>query len=189
MLETLGADTAFGPLSLHMLQHVVVMNVLVPTAVFGLSLRGPRGLWKTWPLATAVQLVLLWGWHAPPTLAFAMAQPMAMAAMHLSLALAAFWFWASIASAPPTGRWRAIFALIVTGKLFCLLGALLVFAPRHLFEMGSHSHHHPAADAMADQQLAGLIMLTACPLSYVLIGIVISARWFLSLEREAARHG
>jgi len=184
MLDTLGTNTAFGPLSLHMLQHVVVMNVLVPAAVFGLSLRGPRGLWKTWPLATAAQLALLWGWHAPPTLAFAMAQPLAMAAMHLSLALAAFWFWASIASAPPTGRWRAIFALIVTGKLFCLLGALLVFAPRQLFDMGGHAHHQTAG-GLADQQLAGLIMLTACPLSYVLIGIVISARWFLSLEREA----
>jgi putative membrane protein len=184
MLETFGMDTAFGPLSLHMLQHVVVMNLIVPAAVFGLSLRGPSWLWKSWPLATACQLALLWIWHAPPALAFAMSQPAAMIAMHFSLALAALWFWMSIASAPPTGRWRAIFALIVTGKLFCLLGALLVFAPRQLFDMAGHAHHM-AADGLADQQLAGLIMLTACPLSYVFIGIVISTRWFLSLEREA----
>lgn len=181
-----------GPLSAHMLQHVAVMNVAVPILVFGLALRGPDHLWRSWPLATSCQLFLLWGWHNPPALALAMASPAAMAAMHISLALAALWFWAAIASTPASGQWRAIFALLVTGKLFCLLGALLVFAPRHLFPsmVTAHAGHAgPSAAMLGDQQLAGLIMLTACPLTYVLAGIVISARWFLSLERRAAADG
>lgn len=181
-----------GPLSAHMLQHVAVMNVVVPLLVFGLALRGPVQLWRSWPLATLCQLCLLWGWHSPPALALAMSSPAAMAAMHVSLALAALWFWAAIASTPAAGRWRAIFALLVTGKLFCLLGALLVFSPRYLFGpvVTAHTGHAgPATTMLGDQQLAGLIMLTACPLTYVLFGIVISARWFLSLEREAAADG
>lgn len=187
-----GLDVDIGPLSAHMLSHVAVMNVAVPILVFGLALRGPVRLWRTWPLATLCQLCLLWGWHSPPALALAMSSLPAMAAMHISLALSALWFWAAIASTPASGRWRAIFALLVTGKLFCLLGALLVFAPRYLFpEMAAaHAGHAgSAATTLGDQQLAGLIMLTACPLTYVLFGIVISARWFFSLEREAAADG
>jgi putative membrane protein len=37
---------------------------------------------------------------------------------------------------------------------------------------------------MADQQLAGLIMLTACPLTYVGASIVFVARWFANLSEE-----
>lgn len=184
---------SLGPISVHMLQHVMVMNVAVPVLVFGLSLHGPAGLWRSWPLATACQLCLLWGWHTPPALELAMAAPPVMLAMHLSLGLAAFWFWAAIASTPPGRQWRSIFALLITGKLFCLLGALLAFAPRNIFAvlLAAHPSHGAGigADGLGDQQLAGLIMLTACPLTYVLAGIVISASWFLALEREARPHG
>lgn len=192
MMPGWGPDIVIGPFSAHMLQHVAVMNVAMPLLAFSLSVRGPSHLWRSWPLATFCQLALLWGWHSPPTFALAMSKPVVMAAMHVSLALAALWFWAAIASIPATGRWRAIFALLITGKLFCLLGALLVFSPRHLFPsiLAAHAGHAgPTGTMLGDQQLAGLIMLTACPLTYVLAGIVISARWFLSLERQAAADG
>lgn len=186
----LGASMAgLGSLSAHMLQHLVLMNVVVPTVVFFLHRSVPRTLWRSWPLATAAQLVLLWGWHAPSVLTLAMADSGLMLAMHLSLAGAAFWFWAAIASTPATAQWRSIIALLLTGKLFCLLGALLVFAPRTLYS--GQMLHGPMGymPDLADQQLAGLIMLTACPLVYVLSGIVIAARWFLSLEARANAYG
>lgn len=178
--------TAFGPLSVHMVQHLVLMNVAAPLLVYGLRERITVPLWRSWPFATGLQLALLWLWHTPPTLAAAMAHAGLMAAMHLSLMAAALWFWAAVLLAPPQARWRAILALLVTGKLFCLLGALLVFAPRLLFTAPHPGH---GALSLADQQMAGLIMLTACPLTYVLAGIVISARWFLSLEANAQTDG
>jgi putative membrane protein len=76
-------------------------------------------------------------------------------------------FWLSVCSARPAQWWQAIVALLVTGKLACLLGALLVFAPRPIY-----SGHH--GFDLADQQMAGLLMLAACPLSYVLAGIVVA---------------
>jgi len=35
---------------------------------------------------------------------------------------------------------------------------------------------------LADQQMAGLLMLVACPLTYVLAAIVIAARWTLRMD-------
>lgn len=185
---------AIGPLSVHMLQHLVLMNVVVPLFVFFVLPHRPGTIADTWPYATAAQLVLLWGWHAPPILDQAMASQMLMVTMHVSLVAAAGWFWLAIASMPATARWRSIFALLITGKLFCLLGALLVFSPRLLFgSMGHHGGHHAhvtaAGGALADQQMAGLIMLIACPLTYVLAGIWITARWFLALEARGRING
>ena len=180
---------AIGPLSVHMLQHLVLMNVVVPLLVFcALPFRSAR-IADSWAYATAAQLALLWGWHAPPVLDAAMASPALMAAMHVSLAMAAGWFWLAIAAMPATARWRSIFALLITGKLFCLLGALLVFSPRLLFGTMDHHAHAMAAGTLADQQMAGLIMLIACPLTYVLAGVWITARWFLALEAQGRANG
>lgn len=173
---------AIGPLSIHMLQHIALMNLVVPALVFFVLPYRSAALARTWPFATAAQLALLWGWHSPPALTAAMVSPWLMLLMHMSLVAAAAWFWLAIASMPGTARWRSIFALLITGKLFCLLGALLVFSPRILF--GSMDHHAMAGGGLADQQMAGLIMLIACPLTYVVAGVWITARWFLALEAQ-----
>jgi putative membrane protein len=86
-------------------------------------------------------------------------------------------------------RWRALFALLLTGKLFCLLGALLVFAPRLLYgdPAAGHAWHTPeTGDALADQHLGGLLMLAVCPLTYVLAGVIIAAQWLRDLARTNA---
>lgn len=67
-------------------------------------------------------------------------------------------------------------ALLLTGKLACLLGALLIFAPRELYRL----HGLPSLE---DQQLAGLLMITACPLSYVVAGVAMAAQAIGDLER------
>lgn len=173
------------PLAHHMLTHIIVMNLLVPAVLFGIPRRWISGIWQYWPHATTVQLVLLWGWHSPPVLDAAMGSPALKAVMHVTLALAAAGFWAAIIDVPVAGRWRSIFALLVTGKLFCLLGVLLVFAPRTLYgAMPAHGDGAAMLSPLADQQLAGLIMVVACPLTYVLAGIWIAARWFLALEAQ-----
>ncbi|MCP1209333.1 cytochrome c oxidase assembly protein [Devosia subaequoris] len=173
---------AMGHLSSHMLTHLLVMNALVPIAVYALARRGlvPR-IWRIWPWATTAQLVLLWGWHSPAALTAAMHDAPLMLLMQLSLAAAAALFWMSIASMPERESWRAPLALLITGKLFCLLGALLVFAPNLLFS-GAHRFASHATGSLADQHMAGMIMLVACPLSYVTAGIVLASRWFFSLE-------
>jgi putative membrane protein len=92
-------------------------------------------------------------------MAWAMASMLRMVVMQVSLLMIATAFWTAVFARYRCSGWQAIVAVLVTGKLFCLLGALLVFSPRPLYA--------PELVSFADQQLAGLIMLTACPLTYV----------------------
>lgn len=181
---------SIGPLSGLMLQHMVLMNLVVPGLIYILGPAIPSAASRYWPLATAIQLALLWGWHSPPALGAAMSNPIIMLAMGASLTAAAAWFWLAIYATPATGRWSAIFALLVTGKLFCLLGALLVFAPRSLFAaMMPEPDVIAISESLADQQLAGLVMLVVCPLIYVTAGVVLASRWFLRMEAESRADG
>jgi putative membrane protein len=174
-----------GFLSTHMAQHIILMNVLAPMAA--LMLRRTLGLVSSESLtpATVVQIVLIWAWHAPPILPIAVADPLMHTVMMTSLFGSSLWFWCAVVADGRSEGWKAILPLLVTSKLFCLLGVLLVFAPRELFSFRSvHDiqHDYLALDVMADQQLAGLMMLVACPATYLLAGVIVSARWLRSLE-------
>jgi putative membrane protein len=177
-----------GPLSHHMLTHILLMNAMAPVlALLLIELPNTYGgrlmLKRTLVPATFFQIAFLWGWHAPQVLEVAIADRDVSVAMQASLFGAGLWFWATVFATSGVSRWQAIFALLVTGKLSCLLGALLLFAPSAIFELPIASVHQAGtATALVDQQLAGLLMITACPLSYVLVGVVIAAIWLHGLE-------
>jgi putative membrane protein len=155
--------------------HIALMNAAAPLAAVLLAGRlpalptaaSPAGvLWIT----TTLQIALLWIWHAPSLQHAAMqSQPLQML-MHGTLFVAAAAFWCALLRLPHEVRWQAIPALLLTGKLACLLSALLIFAPR-LLHGGSTAHV-----SLEDQQLAGLLMITACPLSYVTAGVILAAQ-------------
>jgi len=176
-----------GPLSAHMLWHIALMNLAAPLFAIGLVRTWPAGLDRAawlW-VATLVQLALLWAWHAPPAhRAAAHSMPMSIL-MHASLFAAALAFWTLLMSMSARNRWLAIFSLLITGKLACLLGAILVFAPRALYDMGQ-GHHGGAPLTLDDQQLAGLYMIVACPLSFVLAGVIIAAQAVKDLGRQTS---
>jgi putative membrane protein len=115
--------------------------------------------------------VLLWAWHAPAIERLASASHGLHASAHLALFLTSFVFWGAVIRVPGPTRWHTIAALLLTGKLTCLLSALLVFSPRALYGGGDHVARH-----LDDQQLAGLLMITACPLSYLVAAVVVVAR-------------
>ena len=178
-----------GPLTELMLQHMLLMNLIVPGSIHALRPVIPATASRSWPLATATQLVLLWGWHLPPALEAATSSPMIMLAMIISLTAGAAWFWLAIYATPADEHWRSIFALLVTGKFFCLLGALLVFAPRSLFSAAADSHIVLVSESLADQQMAGLVMLVVCPLIYITAGVLMASSWFLRMEARSRADG
>lgn len=180
-----------GFLVQHMAAHIAVMNIAAPFLVIltrwvaAVRSNPARARWIG--PATVIQIVLLWGWHLPAPLAFAYTVPGALALMHVSLFAAALWFWWTVLEEAEAARWRALGALLVTGKLFCLLGVLLTFAPRALFARAAElclGTGTAVGTLLQDQQLAGLLMLAACPLTYVLAGVVIAARWLGDIERR-----
>jgi putative membrane protein len=179
----------FGPLSGPMFLHIVAMNLAAPIfaiAAAHLFVTEKNLDWVRrwlWP-ATLAQVLLLWAWHAPVSGAVSH-QAMQHMGMLASLFLVATTFWIAVLANFGRSAWQSILALLVTGKLVCLLGTLLVFAPRVLYwaQTGLASSDH---STIADQQLAGLLMIAACPLSYVLAGVVQSVQLIQILGKHTS---
>lgn len=165
-----GVDRIFGlSLAGQMARHVLVLSVVAPCVAIGLvrAFRlGGTGVASPLVIAVASQVAVLYFWHLPAAHAAAMHQAWGSALMFATLVVAGVGFWLVIAASLTSRRWQAVAALLATGKLFCLLGVLLVFARRPLY----------AATGLADQQLAGLVMLGACPVVYVAAAFVITCR-------------
>ena len=183
----LGFDS---PLATHMAIHIATMNVVAPAVVCVFrhyaSVSPEVGRPPPWlGAATGMQLAVLWFWHAPVAMQFAMSTVGGLLIMQTSLLLSALWFWHCVFGA---ARWRSILALLITAKLVCLLGVLLLFAPRAIYRIlhGMEQHHMPFAAAIADQQLAGLLMLIACPLTYLVAGVATTTRWVLIVDAGPA---
>ena len=132
--------------------------------------RSPSWLW----IATGAQIAAVWIAHAPAVQTAAMMFPAVQLATHGVLLIAAMLFWLFLLSLPEPRRWHALPALLLTGKLVCLLAALLVFAPRALY--GASHQHAALMQPLDDQQLAGLLMIAACPLSYLVAAVVITVQ-------------
>ncbi|MFG1410686.1 cytochrome c oxidase assembly protein [Xanthobacter sp. VTT E-85241] len=186
-----------GPISLQMVHHIGLMNVAAPLLAVALTPAlaslafPPLSLW----LFGGAQMALLWTNHAPPVARAISQQPGLQLGATLALAAVAFLFWSAVLSASRERRWGAIAGLLVTGKLACLLGGLLIFATRDLYGLPGFAFAFCTAgpSTLEDQQLAGLLMITACPLSYVTAAVVLAAA---ALEDAAApraaapvRHG
>jgi putative membrane protein len=173
-------------LTIHMVLHVLLMNVAAPLVAL-LALRMMiksfclRGHWLA--LATSVQIALLWGWHAPSIMEKVLSETSLHVFMQMSLFAAASVFWFLVFSQRGADLWRAILALLVTSKLYCLLGVLLMFAPVSLYS-GVDLHHSHGLGTLGDQQMAGLLMLLACPPTYVLLGIILAAQWVRALAKQ-----
>ena len=177
-----------GPLSLQMLQHLAVMNVAAPGLALGLP---PAHVWRRGSLLVraTLQLTVLWAWHMPALQQLAAASALAQIGLMAMLAGSAVWFWHAVIGAARTGGWKALGALVLTGKLACLLGALLIFAPRDLYGLPGLALALcvTGPSSLNDQQLAGLLMVTACPLSYLVVGVALAARMLNRLDGAPSR--
>ncbi|TRW96135.1 cytochrome c oxidase assembly protein [Candidatus Methylobacter oryzae] len=169
-----------GAFSRHMIIHMALMTAAAPILALKLRYLSSQQSASVSTLVAAIilQLALLFAWHSPPGIRLAMAGGHGGALlMQASLLFSALWFWLTIFSQTGEHLWRSVIALLLTGKLFCLIAVLLVFAPRVLYGLGAAN----IPIELADQQLAGLLMVTVCPLTYVLAAIVLICRWFQAL--------
>jgi putative membrane protein len=162
----------------QMLLHVVAMTLVAPVVMYTLCrFQGlarddpaPRKLWA----ATALQALLFLVWHTPYGMSTAMHKSGGELLLQGSLLVAACMFWWTLLRLHRDQTGHAILALLFTGKLFCLVALLLTFAPRALYHAMPLEH----------QQLAGLIMITICPLCYVASAIWLCWRWLRRIEQN-----
>lgn len=172
----------------HMTLHMTVVGIGIPLLAAGV---GPWVAARGWlrsqvALAIAVSvidLVVVWGWHAPTLHHASRTQPWALAVEQLSFALVSLLVWlAALASTSETRRSAALagaMALFFTSMHMTLLGALIGLAPRPIY--GGH-HAATGLPALADQQLGGVIMLGIGGVIYLAGGLVLMAR---VLQRQA----
>jgi putative membrane protein len=181
-----------GLVSRHMAVHIAMMNVAAPLLAAGLGTAGWIGrkasssaaIWS----ATILQMALLWAWHSP-FIQQAMHTSWILAlVLHTGLLLAAVGFWGALIAAYDR-PWQGILALLMSGKFACLLGALLVFSPHPIIHLptAEHSAMPGMGTLIDDQHLAGLLMLAACPISYILAAIYWTAQEITSLPRYVSR--
>lgn len=194
----------------HMVQHMVLMNVAAPLFVLGapgrvmlwvlnpaeraalgrtrlaLARRGvPRYLfWQ--PVALwALFAVVLWVWHLPRLYEAALRSPMVHDLQHLMFFVASALFWRVLFD--PIGRLRmtpapAVLYLFFTSLHATVLGVFMAMAPR-LWYPTYHGRTEPwGVSALEDQQLAGYIMWMPACMAYALIAAIVFAKW-LQTER------
>jgi putative membrane protein len=179
-----------GPLSALMAQHLLLMNVVAPLAATWLApmLGGSADRDRFLYGAGLAQMLLLWAWHLPLLHRALVLLPGLDLALQAFLFAVAVLFWAMLVRAGSNGRWSAVAMLLMTGKLACLLGALLILAPRVLYPLeglASAICGVKGPMTLADQHLAGLLMIVACPLSYVVAGVVMAAQMLADLEHRS----
>jgi cytochrome c oxidase assembly factor CtaG len=176
------ALTLFGPLdhwaersvAAHMTQHMLLMVAIAPLGVLARPLpvwraalgAGSDRLWR--PLlafvrapmpATLLHAAAIWGWHAPGPYMLAVRDPFWHAIEHACFLLTAWWWWWSVLRSRASNSGAALLALVLTMAHTGLLGALLTFSGRLIYH---------ESGALADQQLAGLIMWVPGSFAYLL---------------------
>ncbi|HEX6533161.1 MAG TPA: cytochrome c oxidase assembly protein [Gemmatimonadaceae bacterium] len=200
--------------SAHMAQHELLMVVAAPLLVVGRPLapmvwalprRWRRGAtawsrsraWRAvWGVASApwaawtCYAVVFWLWHVPRAYEAALGSEWVHALEHASFLGAALLFWWSVLpGAGGRGRGRegvGVLSLFTTAVHSSILGALLTFsaAPWYpVYEGGGAG----VAGALADQQLAGLVMWVPAGASYVIVALWLAARWMRESDARAAR--
>lgn len=156
-----------------------------------------RAVWRTAtvPLvAWGLHVAVLWGWHLPAAYQAALANPVVHIAEHVSFVATAWLLWlvvlAHLRGRPVAGRaaagpgW-AVLLVFVTAMQGNALGAVLTLAPAPLYPEQVLGAPAWGLTALADQQLAGLIMWVPGDVLYLAVAVVLFRRWFRALERTS----
>ena len=164
-----------------MVAHMGVIAVAAPLISIGLPGRlrpGPSMPAALPVLASLVELIAVWGWHAPVMRAAAETSLAATIAEQATFLTVGVLLWSTSFAAPgePRHALTGSGALLLTSIHMTLLGALLALSPRPLFGAGDVTCFGIVLDAGQDQQLGGVIMLFVGAVVYLAGGVVLVGR-------------
>jgi putative membrane protein len=200
-------------LSMHMIQHVIVVAVAAPLLVWskpvGVMLRGmpsyPRNAAVTCIRRTArirraavgagpacvLLAAALWLWHMPALYDASVRHAFVHALQHSTFLVASLLYWSSIplhvrarTAAAQSRMTQAVASLFITTVHMGLLSALLTFARVPLY---SAYVSNSTSVALADQQLAGVIMWVPGAIPFIAAALFLV--WILLHDEAGARAG
>ncbi len=189
----------------HMVQHMVLMNLAAPLFVLGapgrvllwvlnpaeraaigrawqtLTKRGvPRYLFWQPVSLWVLYAVVLWVWHLPRFYEAALRSAVVHDLQHLMFFGASALFWRVLFD--PIGRLRmahapAVLYLFLTSLHATVLGVFMALAPRLWYPTYAGRTEPWGVSALEDQQLAGYIMWMPACMAYAIIAAVLFASW------------
>lgn len=210
-IDALGDGYLF---SVHMLQHLLLIQVVPPLLLLGLT---PEMMEKllayprlrrlervvgrptvAWPLA----VITLWVWHAPALYDLAVADENVHILQHLCFLVTATIFWWPVLAPLPEHRAPlplCLLYLVAASFSSSVLGILITFAPPGLYPAYLHPLGQPAIvhlirtvwliDPAGDQQIGGLLMWVPGGLAYLFAIIVVCGSWLAAPERDEFEDG
>ena len=192
--------------TMHMIEHELIM--LVATLLLAMSGSGgimawglPRplrqslgGSWKS-PLqwlwrrltepvtATAIQAVVMWGWHAPALFDRALESSGWHIAQHACFFVSSLIFWWAMLHPRRGGYGVSAACLFVTSLIGGALGALMSFSSSPWYaDYAAMGMSGIGLDPTDDQRLAGLIMWIPGGLVHGVAAITLFYKWLKSAE-------
>lgn len=178
--------TAF---SAHMLLHLGVVALAAPLLAIGLvrlglsldRLANPRG-WVV--LAFAMEMLVVWGWHAPALHEAAARQAGVFVLQQASFLAVGLGVWlVGFATCQRQVMATALLGFALTFAHMSMLGLLLILAPRLLYPaelcLGAFGF-----EALDDQRFGGILMAGWGGLAYLAGGLALGARLIARLQDD-----
>jgi putative membrane protein len=169
----------------HMLAHMGVVAVAAPLIAIGASGKMPTVKPSLPLIASLVELIVVWGWHAPAARLLAETSVFATVLEQSSFLIAGLFLWTACLAPveKPAQLASGALALLLTSIHMTLLGALLSLASRPLYGVGEVTCFGVVLDAGQDQALGGVVMLMIGAVVYLAGGVFLLSR-LLSDRRE-----
>ena len=170
----------------HMLAHMGVVAIAAPLVAIGASDKFPSVKPSLPLIASLVELVVVWSWHAPAARQWAESSNVATMLEQASFLCAGLFLWLTAmgpAGAPARDASGA-FALLLTSVHMTLLGALLSLASRPLYGLAEVTCFGLVLGASQDQALGGVIMLMIGAVVYLAGGVFLLGRLLAGRSEE-----
>jgi putative membrane protein len=191
-------------LTVHMIQHLLLMTFAAPLILLGLPLKpflqglphqfeqavGPLFRWPpmqrlgrmlvrpafSWLAATAT----LVGWHVPAIFTLALRSGVWHLFEQATFLAAGLLFWWPVVqpwpNAPVEPRWSILLYLFLATLPCDILSAFLVFSERVVYPVYLSASRQSGLSVLADQQCAGALMWTCITIVYLVPAAILSTR-------------
>ena len=191
-------------LAMHMLQHMLLLDLVPILAILGLTkvllrpltravreLERRAGVLAHPAFAVVLYVGAIWSWHVPAAYDEALRHPAVHVLEHLSFLLAGGLYWWHLLS-PIRSRMRLagmgpVFYMASTKLLVGALGMGLAFAPSALYPYYVHHARVWGLSAGDDQSIAGLVMAVEQSLVMGVALVVLFIGALSESEREQRR--